>query len=254
MPKAPRRTYKRKTMSRKRSAYPLSLSGPRRSIRDTTGAGLRVRRMARDGVLYSPSTGSFSMDNYDTGTTPGWVSGLTTPAVDGYSFANSYQFGLGCTFKLTDVPNSAEFTGLFNEYRIDRIAMRVSVVSCGPTDPTAACMASAYVAWDPNDGVAPPDTESMQQRDTTTLVDFLQGKPLTLLASPRPAQAIYSSALATSYGYSTRNNIWLDCTAPSNETPHYGLKFYFRNFVSFLNSGYALRFQPTYYMSFRRTR
>jgi len=227
---------------------------PRLSLKDSSGVQLRVRRMAQDGILSSPTSGEFVINNLDTGAPPPWFKAFSTVIADPYASSLCYAFGMGTSFQLTDVPNSAEFTGLFNEYRIDKVVIRISPVSSGSFDETAASQASCYMCWDPNDGTPPATSAIMQERDTATLVDFSSGKEVFLSGTPRPAQQIYTVGQATSYGYADNKALWLDCTSPSDSTPHYGAKFYFRNFVSFLNSGYALRFQPTYYLSLRRTR
>lgn len=210
--------------------------------------------MAADGILSATGAGVFALLNTDTGAAPGWSSGLGSAVADGAGITTNFQFGLGCQFRLTDLPNPTEFTSLFNEYRIEKVSFRVTPLQASVTDDTVGSIAAAYIAWDPNDATPPPDTPSMQQRDTTKLVEFIADQPIITTGTPRCAQAIYSSAMATSYGYTANKSLWIDTTSPSNGTPHYGLKFYFRNMPGFYNSGFGLRFQPTYHLVFRRTR
>lgn len=249
------RRSKRKSYSRKgsRKSRGTSLVSLGRTIRDTAPAQFRVSRMARDGVLYPDGASPVAITNFDTGAQAPWVNGFSASSPDTFANSNCIQFGVGCVFKLTDLANSAEFTSLFNEYRIDKIVFKITALGQDAGD--QGQVPSAYVSWDPNDGTAPPSSESMQQRSSTRLVDFIAGQSQVVMGIPKAAQQLYTNGGIVSYGFQSNNkNLWIDCSSPSNGTPHYGLKLYFRNFFGVFGGGTALRMQPTYYMSFRRTR
>lgn len=232
------------------------LSNPTRGygLAHPFGVEFKVRRMAQDATVFYQAA-QFNVYNNGTGANVNWLNAISTPVADFSGNNQTEEWGLGAVMRLTDVPGNTEFTNLFNEYRIDKVVYRISPVTWGSIGGTASQMPSAYIAWDSNDATAPTTTVSMQERDTCRLVDFVPGKPTYVVGIPRPAQQIYSTGVTTSYGYpSSPKLLWLDCTSPSNATPHYGLKMYFRNFVNIANSGTALRIQPTYYFTFRRTR
>lgn len=210
--------------------------------------------MADDATVFYQA-GGFQIYNNDTGAQVGWLNGISTAATDFSANNQTEQFGIGIRMALTDVPNSSEFTTMFNEYRIDKVVYRITPVTWGSVPGTASQAPSAYVSWDSNDATAPATSRQMMERDQCKLVDFIIGQPTYIVGVPRVAQAIYSSGVTTSYGFPNNpKSLWLDTTSPSNSTPHYGLKMFFRNFVAIANAGTALRIQPTYYMTFRSTR
>lgn len=243
-----------RTSRRTRKRTYTRLDKPRRSLGYDNGAVFKVKRMGIDGILASDTTGAFQITNTDAAAQPAWVNSIGTPSLDPAAFSNCYQVGVGCAFRLTDVPQATEFVNLFNEYRIDKIEFRFSPTFVG-TEDVVGQHPSMYYTWDPNDAAAPNLSSTLQQFDTCKLVDFSVGQVKTIVGVPRAAQLIYSSEGGSSYGYqANKKAMWIDTSSPSNATPHYGLKLFFRNFASFLNSGVAIRMQPIYHFSFRRTR
>lgn len=240
---------------RRRSVVPRSL-GRQYASRNPNGIEFKVRRMAQDAkVYYDNGTGLVTFFNADAVHVCPWATNVTALSNDFGANNQTSMFGLGCQFALTDIIGSSEFTTLFNEYRLDKIVLRISTTTWGAINGTASQMPSAYVFVDHNDAVAPASSQVAQQRDNCQLIDFTVHKAHYVTFTPKCAQQIYTSGLAVSYGYQANNkSLWLDTTSPSDNTPHYGVKMFFRNFDTVNFSGTGLRIQPTYYMTFRNTR
>lgn len=218
------------------------------------------RRAMPDVSIFIDGSGSIVAQNVVTGSNPGWIA-VSAGSSDLPSAGSSplAQFGAACTFSLANCINHAEFVALYNEYQIRKVELRFSLDSAQSYTPntwtTPNNMPSMYIADDPNDATMPADQTVVQQRGDFQQYELRPERAFTVALYPRAATQLFSSALSTSYGYNANSGMtWIDCTAPSDSTPHYGLKMWFRNFCGAAGSGLVIRIQPVMHVVMRRTR
>lgn len=216
---------------------------------------MSYRRMAQDGVFYCTSTGLLNATNLDTGNPPAWLNQNPAVGSDVAAGVAVNTVAMGFSFKLSDVPSYQEFTNLYNEYRFDKVLVKITPTYHGEINGTASAMPTIYSAWDPNDASNPTSTAYLQQYDNCRVHDVKVEQDIWIKGVPRVAQQLYVSMTGTSYGYPSDNKLlWIDTATPSSSTPHYALKLFIRNMVLIAGSGTGFRIQPIYYFTCRRTR
>lgn len=194
------------------------------------------------------------------GVNPGWIT-LGSGTSDNPSAGSSplAQFGAACTFSLANLVNHTELTALYNEYQIRKVELRFSLDCAQSFTPntwtTPNSLPSVYIADDPNDATVPPDNALLQQRGDFQQYELRPERSFVVALYPRAATQLFSTAVSTSYSYPSNSAMnWIDCSPPSDSTPHYGLKMWFRNFCGAAGSGMCVRIQPVMHVVMRRTR
>lgn len=195
--------------------------------------------------------------NLATGTTVPWVNSVTSAFSDFGTSSSTVGYGIGMQFALTDLPSYSEFVNLYNEYQLEKIVMVITpLVDLGGDTAIGGQTPDCWWVHDPNDAGAPASAQVLQQYDNCR--HDTMNKKISYAFVPRVAQSLYVPASfsgSVSYGYSANaKGLWIDTAAPSNGTPHYGLKMVIRNFVNISGAGQCWRFQPVYYFCCRRTR
>lgn len=124
--------------------------------------------------------------------------------------------------KLNQCPNYAEFTSLFDQYRITRVDIKFlfDKNSATFTGASAQFIPNIYTVFDPDDGT-PLSTEN----------DYLQYQSLRVNRMDTPVyRTIYPCTATPAYsggafsGYTEVKNAWIDCGNPATE--YYGLKYW----------------------------
>lgn len=125
------------------------------------------------------------------------------------------------TFRLDQLPNSAEFTSLFEMFKITRIKLRFQP---SYNDSTAGAAAASrlpifHCSKDHDDIAFPTSVDQLYQYDSYR--QFRTDRPWTIVLKPKVLPLIYGTALVNSYGVAA--NTWVSCDNPA--TNHYGLKY-----------------------------
>lgn len=155
-------------------------------------------------------------------------SSLVSPPGRKYFFERWAQFGnisssttlftnYAFAFRLNDLPQYAEFTNLFDQYRIKRVTLHL-VPQATESIPSAAMNGVMFIVRDYDDANTLStnlDYMQYQNLEISNLV-FNGVKQISLV--PRIAVATYGSAF-TSYG---NTEMWLDVASPAVE--HYAIK------------------------------
>lgn len=162
--------------------------------------------------------------------------------------------GIGHSFKLSDVPNSSEFTSLFDAYRIKGVKLEFVPIynsheinegpAASPFDRVGIPVMT--FARDLDDSTAPASENTLLQYATNKRIN-LSSKKSIYIANPRVAQTVYQAGLTAAYS-EARKNVWIDCANP--DVPHYGLKYYVP--TENLSKILYIRVYATYYMEFKR--
>lgn len=168
----------------------------------------RVRRVRR-----APQVHTFSCTTRLTDITAS-ISNLGVQT----NIATAYQFNLN------QLPNTSEFTTLFDQYKIK--SAKITFVPGGNNaliSPLSGVSSSFgfgrfLSAIDYDDATAPSAETDLLQYQSLKITNPMQTHTRTL--SPKVLAAIYQSAIATSY--ESRNAPWIDVGNPA--VPHYGLK------------------------------
>lgn len=250
------RIKKRKWQSKKVSSLTRRKSGPTMSFfnRWSDSNEHSFRRMMPEVILSSQSGGynfqsEFSQAYATIGTTTGDVNGTNS----------CVQVPATLLVRLTEVLNYAEFAGLFNQYRIDKVEFKVEL-ACGPSFAPASGTASSslptlYSRYDPNDAVMSPSWGDLCNSGNAKSYSFTNGSPHILKCVPKPTLSMYVSGLSAGYSIPVQQkSLWMDTSSPSYAIEHYAFKLWFRGLPGTINDGFAIRITPTVFMSFKRTR
>lgn len=124
----------------------------------------------------------------------------------------------GVYFRLVDVPNSSEFTTLFDQYRIDKVKIRFMPRANSSEVGTNQGMIKLFTAVDYDDITTPTSIAELLQYQNCKVVPSTA--ITTRVLKPAFASQVYQSA--TSTGYGARRG-WLDCD--NNAVQHFGIKW-----------------------------
>ncbi len=130
--------------------------------------------------------------------------GLVGPPTSGADTTTSYSFSL------TSVPDSGDFTGLFDQYRILQISVEFLPTSQSGGGPL-------LTAIDYDDAATPPNLNELLEH--ATLIKTAPGNGIVRTFQPRIAVAAYSGVFTS---FTQLVSPWLDNV--SNGVLHYGLK------------------------------
>jgi len=146
-------------------------------------------------------------------------------------------------FSLAQVPNSAEFTGLFDQYLIRQVTVNFKPHVSGLTSASGVYLPALYTVIDYDDTTLIPIAGMLQYE---TLVETQPGFSFSRTLTPRWASAAYDGTVFTSYGNTTG---WIDSASPNVQ--HYGLKYY-ADIATGMYTAYD--YTVTYVLQFRSTR
>jgi hypothetical protein len=153
---------------------------------------------------------------------------------------------LAYSFTLGDVPNSTEFTGMFDQYRFKRV-MFVALPHCtyNPVAAAANSTTKLLITPDYDDDTVLSAENDILQYPSVEIYNF--DKEIRKTITPRMAVAAYSGAFTS---YANMDNQWIDAASPS--VKHYGLKIVILAASTALLSGW--RVFLTYDLEFRNVR
>jgi len=147
--------------------------------------------------------------------------------------------GQSLAFTLNALPSYAEFTSLFEFYRI--CAVKVTFLP-RQTDFATQTVSNLWTVIDYNDVTAPTSNTQMQQYSAVKLHSGF--KPFTMYLKPRVAMPVWQGLSSSGYAPGKANQ-WLDCNSPAIQ--HYGIKMFWDT----LQSGTTMDITATYYMQFK---
>lgn len=127
------------------------------------------------------------------------------------------------TFALSNLPDSSDFTNLFDQYRIMAVAVQfVPTFTGSDMNPSSSTpyLQPLYTCIDYDDNTSPVDENYMLCKDTMKMTrgHHTHRRYFT----PAISSETYKTAVTT--GYSTLRKQWLDCT--DSTIPHFGLKYF----------------------------
>lgn len=203
------------------------------------------RRSLADGVFSCSASGVVDVRD-PTGALPPWLT-FGTVAADYGGVATVSQFAFNVTPALIQLPSYQEFTNLFQRYQILKCTVKITPIM-GDSFNAGAGSPLPYISscLDYLDNTVVASQAGIDQYENKQ--EFLLDNQSNWSRScvPKVAQSVYVSAVNT--GYSSTGALgdnWLSTSASTNAAPHYGHKFYVRNFWSGgAGSGVGFRVQP----------
>jgi len=165
------------------------------------------------------------------------------------------QIGAEMHVTLANVLQVADFVGLFNQYRVDKVSYTFELQMGPAYNPSAACvLPTIYTRYDPNDKLIPASFAALASSGNCKTINFANGNTHTITCVPRPATPMYVAGVSSGYALPTSTkSFWLDTAAPSTSIELYAYKLWFRGLIAAAASGLAIRITPMVYMSFKRT-
>lgn len=162
----------------------------------------------------------------------------TYGATDGYAFNDvqlafapgSTNYRIGGTSIYSDaLPNNAEFSNLFDQYRIKSVIVRMDCpdawANSAPTPTQPVFLPLVYYALDYDDPGSALKNNLLEYPQVNIHSFYTNGyKPLILKFSPKPLVDIAGSGIATAYG-PMQKAPWIRTSEMT--VPHYGLKMFF---------------------------
>lgn len=152
------------------------------------------------------------------------------------AYGSNMEFGASLEFKITDIPGIADFTNLFDHYKITQVDVEVDflknsalVKENGAVPPNNnAAMPSVMYAPDFDDAAVPTNSAMLSQRQRTKTWTFRgDGQPLKFSIQPKLSSLVYKES-GTTIGYAAAGGdpaINLQYT----DVPHYGYKLWFQD-------------------------
>jgi len=120
---------------------------------------------------------------------------------------------------LSFLPNSSEFTNLFDEYKITKLQLSFTPIKIQNNVDVAYTVPDFLTFVDKDDSAIPISINEFLQSPGMRLSTANRRHYQTLI--PKFAATVYNTAITSGYGSRTG---WLDCANP--DIPHYGLKYY----------------------------
>jgi len=172
-----------------------------RPLGPARGAQLTVRQFLNDFVI---ATGVTSGNITQTGATA--------------------EFG-AIAFSLQDLPQVASFTALFDQYKIEKVHLRIR-----PYNEAIAVLANAaanlavpsiYVVVDRDDNNVAGTLNALTEYDNMVKIDG--SGCLDVILEPSITPAVFASGAFSGYAVSNDQDTWLDVA--NTAIPYYGVKF-----------------------------
>lgn len=168
--------------------------------------------------------------------------------------------GHSFSFKLNDVPNFGEFTGLYDQYRISGVAIRFFFTRNNVSvNGTAGGVGTVNPNWrlvhlfDRDDSTTLLSLNSALEFQNCKIVSStLLENGYRIFIRPYALNPIYRSGVTFGYGTNPRKQ-WLDCA--NDDILHYALKLWIDSTIDSTAGKFGdLRMIFTYYLDFRTVR
>lgn len=147
-------------------------------------------------------------------------------------------------FSLSDLPQSSDFTNLFDFYRL--CGVKLMFIYQANSNDTGTGIASQlpilhYIA-DNDDNIGFPNENTALEKEgiKTRRLD----KPFTYYLTPRVTPEVFNNGITTGYMLGNKKQ-WLDCNSPA--ITHFGLKAWLQCGSNSQN----LKIYATYYLQFK---
>lgn len=146
------------------------------------------------------------------------------------------QFGAGMTFRLANLETPADFTSLFDQYKIKGVKVKIIPLSDSANANNNSFLPTLYWRVDNDDGGFPTTEGSIREAQDVKTMRLNTPKSIYI---PYPKSAVDTNGTVSAYGSVASR--WINTT--DSTAFHYGLKLWIKNA--------DLRAQPTVITAFR---
>lgn len=158
-----------------------------------------------------------------------------------------YQFGAALNFKLENVQTASDFTNLYDQYRIDKVSVKIIPLSDSATAQSSGYLPTLYWCPDYDDSVRPAAEADVRQKQGVKTLRL--DKPRTIVIN-KPKAMISAAQVGTTVS-ALQYNGWNNCS--ETFVLHNGLKMWFKNvdLRPTTTTQTAFRFEIMYHLSFK---
>lgn len=156
---------------------------------------------------------------------------------------NQFQ-GDAIAFKLSDLPNNADITNLFDYYKF--MGVKIKFIYSHNSSEAGAIgfnLPNLVYTYDYDDANLPLSENELLERSTTKLRRM--DKPISMYIKPKINNEIYNNGITTAYALSKGENPYIDSS--NSGVNHFGLK-YGIVLNSAQNGNGVLKVYATYYL------
>lgn len=161
-----------------------------------------------------------------------------------YQTVTTADIGGSFAFNLNLVPSAAEFTALFDQYRIDKIVWTLMPRGNSGEQGTNNLNTKVFSVLDYDDDTAPTSLNTLLQYPGVKCTKLAYDHKRTI--RPKFATTQYRSLTTSAYG---ARSGWLDCDY--SDVPHYGIKFWIQGPGS---GTQIIDLKTDFYLSFKGVR
>lgn len=234
-----RRSVKAGRRVRRRTSAPYRKRGGYRTAYRRRGMPPLVHRFRR-GLAGMNTVGTYTA--WPTGTIASSSASIAGNAV------NAPWLGAFRLNGIADIINNAEFTNLFDQYRIDKLVLRFYL----KVDPGAQAAATAniprlYIVRDRDDASPAANLNEMKENAMCKERVLSLYRPVTVVCRPNTLSLLWSTAVANNYRPTW--GAWLDVGTPGSQ--HFCHKFAIDDLS---NTNYRVDVEGTVYFSCRQAR
>lgn len=139
------------------------------------------------------------------------------------------EWDLSACFSFNDIGNLAEFTALFDQYKLNAVLFQIKMINVPETVDAPNSNVANYGNFFPTIWYAPDHDDNLvltvaqlKEYERVKHKVLRPNKEINILLKPSTLQQVYNSTAVTGYANNFKKP-WLDCATPA--VPHYGLKF-----------------------------
>lgn len=177
---------------------------------------------------------------------------ISAPVASACGFNNYYDFGLGMRFRLKDCANHAAFTGIYDQYKINSITVKVTYLSTQAQIGGVSILPTMYYVGDFDDIQAPTSIADVQGKQGSKALRVSNARnTLTFNIQPHTLVNVEGGEEAANSYTKVERAGWLDCNDPT--IYHYAGKWWFTNMYlpQGSNTNTALQWEYVFNVSFR---
>lgn len=156
---------------------------------------------------------------------------------------NQFQ-GDGIGFKLSDLPNVADITNLFDYYKF--IGVKIKFIYSHNSSEAGSVgfnLPNLLYTYDYDDANLPASENELLERNTTKIKRL--DRPITMYIKPKINNEIYNNGITTAYALAKGSNPYIDSS--NSGVNHFGLKYGIALNASQAGNG-VLKVYATYYL------
>lgn len=178
------------------------------------------------------------------------ISGDTTSgfigSMAGDSMINTIQWGGSFVFKLSSVIDPADFTNLYDKYRLVGVRLKILYQANTASTGGASVLPVINYAVDHDDAAVPSSLNQVEAKAGAKTRILTADKPVNIYLKPKVAVGVYQGAFS---GYGMMSNMYINSATP--DVQHYGFKLWINNFYTPAGANNQITIQPTYYLALK---